>query len=434
MQQILFFIPFTQGVIPPDGIPVPGFGMMLFLAFVVIVTWGGWRSPKIGLPANKLQDLAIALFLAGIAGARLLYMIQYAKNFPDKTPWGLFTAFFSIWEGGIVFYGSLFGGIIAYWVFRRRVLKPLGVNGWQLADCVAPLMATGMAIGRIGCLLNGCCWGQVACEECQVVPLGTTLGRFPLLPAHARNMVIPAPPEDAAMPHLYGLQTSVGFVVQSPTGGDPRSLVAKVEPGSEAEAAGLKAGDRIAGVNGAPNRIRMTIYGDPSTVSEATKIATDAGATATAPGEVEFADAGAALAAMAKLSRFRTAAGDSFSDSITRWPRGRNRLDLDVERDGKTQSFAFTPRTVSFFPTQAYETVSMLLLTLLLLAFHPFRRHDGQVMVLLMLGYAAHRFLNEALRIEPAYYGLTLSQWISVGIFAAGLALEAYLRWSQPRR
>jgi phosphatidylglycerol---prolipoprotein diacylglyceryl transferase len=76
----------------------------------------------------------------------------------------------------------------------------------------------------------------------------------------------------------------------------------------------------------------------------------------------------------------------------------------------------------------------MLLLVFLLLAFQPFRRHDGQVLVLLMLGYAAHRFLNEAIRIEPTYaMGLTLSQWISIGIFAAGLVLELVLRRVNPK-
>ena len=95
---------------------------------------------------------------------------------------------------------------------------------------------------------------------------------------------------------------------------------------------------------------------------------------------------------------------------------------------------SYTPRTVPFFPTQLYETVSMLLLVFLLLAFQPFRRHDGQVLVLLMLGYAAHRFLNEAIRIEPTYaLGLTLSQWISVGIFAAGLMLDLVLRRVMPK-
>ena len=72
---------------------------------------------------------------------------------------------------------------------------------------------------------------------------------------------------------------------------------------------------------------------------------------------------------------------------------------------------AFTPRTVGLYPTQLYETVSMGLLILLLLAYYPYRRHDGQLMVVLMVGYAVHRFINESLRIEPTLGGtpLTLS-------------------------
>jgi hypothetical protein len=125
---------------------------------------------------------------------------------------------------------------------------------------------------------------------------------------------------------------------------------------------------------------------------------------------------------------------DYLWELVRDWPRGRGELALVVDRNGQSVPVAFTPRTVPFFPTQLYETVSMLLLIGVLLAFQPFRRHDGQVLVLLMVGYAAHRFLNEAIRIEPTYaLGLTLSQWISVLIFVAAVGLELYLRRTQPR-
>ena len=86
-------------------------------------------------------------------------------------------------------------------------------------------------------------------------------------------------------------------------------------------------------------------------------------------------------------------------------------------------------------PTQLYETVSMVLVMVFLLAYYPFRRHDGQLMVVLMVLYAFHRFVNESLRIEPAVgLGLTLSQWGSVIILAAALGIEVYLRRVQPSR
>ena len=58
----------------------------------------------------------------------------------------------------------------------------------RLADAVAPILALGLAVGRIGCYLNGCCWGQVAVEEVAPVPLGGA--HFPLLPAHCRDQLV----------------------------------------------------------------------------------------------------------------------------------------------------------------------------------------------------------------------------------------------------
>jgi hypothetical protein len=127
---------------------------------------------------------------------------------------------------------------------------------------------------------------------------------------------------------------------------------------------------------------------------------------------------------------------DSFSELLKDWPRGLNEIQLGVERDGKEVDLpAFVPRTVPLYPTQLYETVSMVLLIFLLVAYYPYRRHDGQLLVLCMMGYAVHRFINESIRIEPTVgLGLTLSQWGSVVIFAAALGIEIYLRQVMPSR
>jgi len=84
MQQVLFTIPILQSWFPPDGVALPGFGAMLFVAFVVCTLWGTARTKPIGMPPAKFQDLVIWLFLSGIIGARVLYMIQYANQFPDQ--------------------------------------------------------------------------------------------------------------------------------------------------------------------------------------------------------------------------------------------------------------------------------------------------------------------------------------------------------------
>ena len=86
--------------------------------------------------AESLQDFAILIFLFGIAGARIVYMIQYADQFRGQNK---LTAFFQIWNGGIVFYGSVFGGLIGYGLFYYFVMRRFRVSGWKLADAVAPV-------------------------------------------------------------------------------------------------------------------------------------------------------------------------------------------------------------------------------------------------------------------------------------------------------
>ncbi|MGL6095452.1 MAG: prolipoprotein diacylglyceryl transferase family protein, partial [Fimbriiglobus sp.] len=450
MQQILFHIPFTDALVRPSGVPVFGFGVMLFLTFLLTaIVWGPRRAGQVGLSKDRLQDLAIVLFLTGIAGARLTYMIQYRDQFAGLGPLQLVGAFFSIWNGGIVLYGSIIGGFFGYLVFYRRVLQPLGISGWKMADVVAPLLALGIAVGRLGCYLNGCCWGQAVCEECQPVPLSAALGQFPLLPAHARDQVCRPAGERDRLPNVRGLQTSTGFTVRTgEPGTDPR-VVAAVEPGSAAETAGLEPGDRIVTANGEPNRIMAVLSGPTADMREAVRRTAAAGGdvvgTTAGTGELEttrvafndLAQLDVAAASLLPLRRVHVSVHDRLWEQVRDWRddrKGVNRLEITVNRDGSDIPLTFTPRTVPFYPTQLYEFVSMALLVLLLVAFQPFRRHDGQVMVVWMLGYAVHRFFNEAIRIEPTYaFGLTLSQWISVGIFAAGVLLEVCLRLAMPK-
>ncbi len=434
MQQVLFTIPIFKNSFPPDGIPMYGFGAMLFVCFVAVTIWGSRRAKRTAdMPPERFQDMVIWLFVSGIIGARVLYMIQYSHHFPDQSIAGLAGAFFKIWEGGIIFYGSALGGVIGYGLFYYLVLRRLDVSGWRLADAVAPLLALGLAIGRIGCYLNGCCWGQVACEECRTVPLGAA--HFPLLPAHARQMLV----------RDEHLQTTTGFTLAPrPRGNmldDPRSVVAKVEAGSPADRAGVKGGDRVTGVNGEANYIVLDLSGADDKVQAAAKLLEENGAAkvVTGPG-------GKPRALFENLDTYRQArlatadaAGvdfvvrDQLEVLASEWPRGRSELTLTVDRGAETPTMRFAPATIGLYPTQLYETVSMGLLILLLLAYYPYRRHDGQVMVLLMLGYGVHRFINESLRVEPAVGGgLTLSQWGSVVILAAAIGIELYLRRTMP--
>jgi prolipoprotein diacylglyceryltransferase len=443
--------------IPGIDWPITSFGVALFLAFVLVLWWGMRRGLAIGMPREKTQDLALTLFLTGIIGARIVYMIQYRKQFPGKSLQELLVEFVSIWNGGIVFYGSVLGGLLGFIVFNRLVLRRFKLDIWQLADVIAPLLALGLAVGRIGCYLNGCCWGQVAVPEAQPVPLAGSPGQFPLLPAYCRDQLCRLPSPDERLPHIHGLQTSTGFSVR-PTSTvppfDPRSVVVAVEPGSSAEAAGLKAGDQIIEVDGMPNDIILHLTGEKTKLKEAVDALAAAGGRIADDGKLKsgydyakiaYSDPVRAEAAKNLANNFPGVSAnttDELVPLITDWSdlkKGQARLALKVNRNGTEIPVSFRPVTMTLYPTQLYETISMVLLVFLLVAFQPFRRHDGQVMVLLMVGYAVHRFLNEAIRIEPSYsifgidYGLTLSQWVSVLILLAAVALEVYLRLTRPK-
>jgi hypothetical protein len=120
------------------------------------------------------------------------------------------------------------------------------------------------------------------------------------------------------------------------------------------------------------------------------------------------------------------------------WPRGKNDMLLTVKRGvgGQVEEVtlpAFSPGTVGLNPTQLYESISMFLLFAVLMAYYPLRRRDGEVMVLCMICYAVHRFLNEVLRVDtpPVAFGLTLSQNVSVLLLVGGLVLGAIV-WRRP--
>src|SRR5262245_57487956 len=159
MQQVLFHVPFTS-------IPIYGYGTMLFVAFLACLWLGGRLARREGIAPVHVQDLAIWVFLSGIIGARLWFMFLAS---PQEFHWDsrIFFEFFRVWDGGLVFYGSAVGGAIGYLLAHRFVLRKHGISPWKMVDIIAPCVALGLCLGRIGCLLNGCCYGNVAtCAEC----------------------------------------------------------------------------------------------------------------------------------------------------------------------------------------------------------------------------------------------------------------------------
>jgi phosphatidylglycerol---prolipoprotein diacylglyceryl transferase len=354
-----------------SGLPIYGFGMMLFLAFVVCNWLGGRRAVSEGVPKEAVQDLAIWLIVGGLIGARLTSILTSHNPNPPNNLWDFLYQFIRIWDGGIVLYGAVIGGALSYVVAYFLVFRKQGLSTLKLADIIAPSLAVGLCLGRIGCFLNGCCYGQVACTDCPVYPVS-----FPLS----------APPRYTLV--KQGYQTAAGFTLAEEKSIDlDPAQVGRVQPGSAADRAGLKVGDEILEVDGAP---------------------------LSGPG-----------ARYAKLSAAENL--DQYLGDFGEWPRGKNDLTLTVQTGVEApRTLTLQPWTLGLHPTQLYESVSMILLFLLLTAYYPFRRHDGQVMALMMICYAAHRYLNELLRADERPEGF--ESWTSVILLVAGVALWLWLQ------
>jgi len=262
VKQVLFTIPIF------GGLKVFGYGTMLVLAFVFSTALAWWRAKRERLDPEVIVDIAFWLFLFGMIGARLFYCVEYWGQ-EIKTIWDAL----QYWKGGVVYYGGIVGGTIAFFVYRH--FKPFPLR--PFLDVVAPSIAVGTLFGRLGCFLNGCCYGDI----CQY-PWAIAFPRY-------------SPP--------WGQQVSLGLI-------PPTAL-----------------------------------------------------------------------------------------------------------------------QSLPVHPTQLYSALDSLVILILLTAFYPLRRRDGEVMGLLMVTYPVTRFLIEYLRNdEPAFFaGMTIAQNISLLLLFGGFAYWTWL-------
>lgn len=126
---------------------------MVAVAFLLGLWTATRRAARAGLSGEAVADVTLWLMLGSVVGARVVHVITY---WHDEFAGAPLTEIFMIQHGGLVYYGGLIGGIVATIIATRWKKMPL----WKTADVFAPSIALGSAIGRIGCLLNGCCYGR----------------------------------------------------------------------------------------------------------------------------------------------------------------------------------------------------------------------------------------------------------------------------------
>ena len=133
------------------NVTVYAYGFMIALGFFLGIVLAMRTARRLGESPEKIMDLSFYILVAAIVGSRLFYVVTAWESFADR-PFEII----KIWKGGLVFYGGFIGAVAAAAAYIRLNRMPV----WKTADILAPSLALGQTIGRLGCFLAGCCYGQ----------------------------------------------------------------------------------------------------------------------------------------------------------------------------------------------------------------------------------------------------------------------------------
>ncbi len=133
-------------------LPIYSYGVMLMLAFLAGIALARRRARAYGLPEKFVLDLSMVILISSIAGARLMYVVLHTHEFEDNL-----LEIVNVLHGiaGLSVYGGLLAAILAAVLYTRAK----GHNFWVVADTITPSVALGIFMTRLGCFLNGCCFG-----------------------------------------------------------------------------------------------------------------------------------------------------------------------------------------------------------------------------------------------------------------------------------
>ncbi len=342
----------------PLGLPIRGYGVFVVAGIFAGMGLSVYRAKQVKLDPDLIFSLAFWMFVLAIPGARAFYVIQKWDEFHQDTLMKTVAAILKFTEGGLVVYGSVIGALLGLYLFSRKHR----ISVFKLGDIIAPGMAIGLALGRIGCLMNGCCYGGM----CANWPVAIT---FPKYAA--------AELKQYSAPYTHQLLRGElhGFRLGEDSSGKP--VVMSVHPGSKAEAAGLKAGAVVRRIDRTP----------VENLKEAQELL------------------------------------------------ARGQASITINNVGWLID-GLPDRSLPIHPTQIYSSINAALLCFVLWFAYPYRRRDGDVILLLLGLYSITRFLLEAIRIDEAgQLGtlLTISQLVSIATLAGSATIWLMLR-RQPIR
>jgi len=140
-------------------LPIRSYGFMLMIGFLGGTWWAARRATRVKCDPDMVVNLGFIALVASVVGSRIFYVVHYwDEHFAGRG----FRAIIDITQGGLEFYGGFIGAMIALLAYMK--LRKLSIRLYL--DIVTPSLMFGMAMARIGCFLNGCCWAGRAASMC----------------------------------------------------------------------------------------------------------------------------------------------------------------------------------------------------------------------------------------------------------------------------
>jgi len=140
----LFKLPFIN-------MTVKSYGLMMVIGFICALWLMRRLSHSFLQNPQLITNIALYTLIAGVIGARLFHVIHYHEHFRQSPIEVLY-----IWEGGLEFYGGVILAVAAIVIYLLYYKLPVRLS----LDVVAVGLMLALSFGRIGCFLNGCCYGK----------------------------------------------------------------------------------------------------------------------------------------------------------------------------------------------------------------------------------------------------------------------------------
>jgi phosphatidylglycerol:prolipoprotein diacylglycerol transferase len=389
MMPVVFRIPFVN-------IDVPGYGLAMMLGFLLSVVWAVRRATKSGANPDVVLNCAFIALIGGVGGSRIMYVVHYWEQFAHRGNWlAVALAVIDVRKGGLEVYGGFIAaslGVLVYMIFWRHSFR------WYL-DILAPSAALGMGLGRIGCFLNGCCWGLPSDLPWAVrFPFGSNAS---IEQWYAGQLDMPK--------ELIWMPPNRAFPDGRPAALLPREMLRM----TDADFAKIKpALDKIVREDAAliVRRQQATSAAERADIDK------------------QASRLRAELLALAPTLGRGCAGGPAYAEVLMAMQSSGLSL-------AQLQELAHQHPSLPVHPTQLYSTITLVLLALLLSALYWRRTRDGQVICTMLLIEPWTRYILETIRADNPVdtFHFTISQFLALLISLIGLAGLIALQYAKPR-